>query len=122
MAGYAVGQAFVIVWRESLEAIFIISILHACLKRSEPRALPAIWAGAAIGICFSLALALAMVSAQDALSGTTLVFFEAATLLASSILMTQMVFWMRKHARALRAKIESSLGGAASRSRAWSVP
>jgi high-affinity iron transporter len=32
-----------------------------------------------------------------------------------------MVFWMRKHARALRAKIESSLGGAASRSRAWSV-
>jgi high-affinity iron transporter len=110
------GRAIFVVWREALEAILIVGILYSYLCKTDSRGLRPMWIGVLAGIGLSLTLAGLMLWTQGVLEGQRQVYFETAILFLSCGLMTQMVFWMRKHGRFLKREIESDLNRAATTS------
>jgi high-affinity iron transporter len=104
-----------VVWRESLEAMLIIGILHAWLVRNEAgrRGRNALWLGVAAGVLLAVALGWGMLKAQSALAGDALEYFQTGVLFVAAALITQMVFWMAKHARNMRRQLEAELSSAA---------
>jgi len=118
------GNVLFIVWRESLEAVLIIGILHSFMKRTSgdaAKGLRFIWSGVAVGVALSVALGWVTVEIQDSLQGARLDYFQTAMLFLSAALMTQMVVWMNKHGRKMKKELESSLSSAMSTSGFWGV-
>jgi high-affinity iron transporter len=100
---------FVIGLREGLEAALIVGIVAAFLgQQGQVRALRQAWAGvgAAIAICLAVAIGLQLVSSalpQRQQEGLETVVGGLAVLMVS-----YMIFFMRRNARQLRRDLESS--------------
>jgi high-affinity iron transporter len=109
------GNALFIVWRESVEAILVVSILYAWIQaRGDGRVSPRhLWAGVAGGLALAAALAAAMLGLQSQLAGDALEAFQAAIVILAAGLITQMVLWMRRHGRHLKRELEDGLSRAA---------
>lgn len=112
------GNAFFVVWRESLEAFLIIGILHAWLQANGDVGVGrrALGAGLAGGLTLALALGWGLVSVQDELTGEALELFQTGMLLVAAGLITQMVLWMRQHGRTIKARLHRNLTAATARS------
>lgn len=104
-------NALFIVWRECFEAVLIVGILVAYLKRqpSPSRSYRFMWGGVALGMILSACLALGVQLASTELQGAALEYFEATMLFVAAGLMAQMCIWMKKHARTLRGELEGGL-------------
>lgn len=109
------GNALFIVWRESVEAILVISILYAWIRaRGDGQiGLRHLWTGVGGGVLLAIALALAMLGLQSQLAGDALELFQAAIVIVAAGLITHMVLWMRVHGRHLKRQLESGLVKAA---------
>lgn len=109
------GNTLFIVWRESVEGILVVGILHAWLKSHPDGAhgMRYLWGGVAAGLGLAALLALAMMGVYSSLDGDALDYFQLGMMLAAAALITQMVFWMRKHGRALKKELETGLQRAA---------
>ncbi|WP_034294641.1 FTR1 family protein [Herbaspirillum sp. RV1423] len=106
------GQVLFIVWRESVEALLVVGILHAWLKNGDiaaRRGLPYLWAGVVAGVIIAVALGAALLGFSELLSGDAQTYFQIGMVLIAAALIVQMVFWMRKHGRTLKKEMESSL-------------
>ena len=112
MNQHILWQAVFVVWREGLEAILIIGILNSYLVKTSPKALPAMWRGVTAGVFLSFAIAALMLSANSWFTGNAQIYFQVGILFLSCGLMTQMVFWMRKHAKSLKKEVEANLQNA----------
>jgi high-affinity iron transporter len=112
------GNAFFVVWRESLEAFLIAGILYAWLKANDDtgKGRRALFIGLAAGAGLALLLGWALLTVQDELTGEALDIFQTATLFLAAGLITQMVLWMRKNGRQMKAKLHAELSAAAERS------
>lgn len=112
------GNAFFVVWRESLEAFLIAGILYAWLKVNDDsgKGRRALFGGLATGVGLALLLGWALLTVQDELTGEALEIFQTATLFVAAGLITQMVLWMRKHGRRIKAQLHADLTEAAERS------
>ncbi|MGE5469303.1 MAG: FTR1 family iron permease [Bacteroidota bacterium] len=112
------GNAFFVVWRESLEAFLIAGILYAWLKANDDSGTGrrALFLGLAAGAGLALLLGWALLTVQDELTGEALEIFQTATLFVAAGLITQMVLWMRKHGRQMKARLHADLAAAAERS------
>jgi len=99
--------SFVITFRETLEAVLIISILITYLARTNRRDLHRyVWIGAVTAAIISVALGLVVAIIYGSLTGVSEKLFEGtASILATGVL-TYMVFWMAKNARRIRGEIE----------------
>ncbi len=109
------GNTLFIVWRESVEGILVVGILYAWL-RTHPQGASGmryLWGGVAGGLALAGLLALAMLGVYSALDGEALDYFQLTMMLAAAGLITQMVFWMRKHGRSLKKDLEAGLAQAA---------
>lgn len=106
-------SAFIIVWRESVEAILVIAILYAWLRNNqvheELRRSGLRWLGYGVagGIGLAVALAAAMALVHDQLTTSALEGFQTFVLFAAAVLIVQMVGWMREHGRSLKRELES---------------
>ena len=110
------GNALFVVWRESIEAMLVIGILYAWLKRNPaPGGLRALWIGVGSGIALALLLGWAMLAAQSELSGQALEWFQTAILFVAAALITQMVLWMARHGREMKDQLEAGLARATGR-------
>ena len=106
-------STFLIALREGLEAALIIGILVAYLVRSNQRkALPTLWTGVSIAVIASLAFGafLTFTSAELSKSGEQI--FAGTTSLIAVILVTYMVFWMKRMARGLKNELQNKLDDA----------
>ncbi|MBT9496027.1 MAG: FTR1 family protein [Zoogloea sp.] len=111
------GNAFFVVWRESLEAFLIAGILYAWLKANDDsgKGRQALFLGLGAGAGLALLLGWALLSVQDGLSGDALEAFQTGTLLVAAGLITQMVLWMQKHGRYMKARLHADLSAATAR-------
>jgi len=104
---------FLIMLREGIEAALIVGIIASYLRQSGRAAwLPTIWIGVflAIAISFLVGAALEFASAEFPQKAQEL--FEAAVGLVAVILLTSMVFWMRKAARSIKTALQHSIDDA----------
>ena len=109
------GSILFVVWRECLEGLLVVGIFHTWLRR-EQQPTRAIWLGVGGGIGLAGLLGAMLLYLQGELAGQALEAFQAAILLAASALVTQMVLWMRRHGRSLKASLEQEASRAAERS------
>jgi high-affinity iron transporter len=117
------GNALFVVWRESVEAMLVVGILYAWLKRNDAggRGIRALWLGVGAGIGLALALGWAMLTAQSELSGQALDGFQIAILFIAAGLITQMVLWMARHGREMKQNLERNLARATERANWFGV-
>jgi high-affinity iron transporter len=104
------NQSLFIVWRESVEALLVIGILHAWISQQaeRSRAMAYLWRGVALGLLLSAALALTILFAGEGLAGAAGEWFQAALVLLASLLILQMVGWMRRHGRTLKQDLQQA--------------
>lgn len=104
-------QALLITFRETLEALLIVGIITTYLKRVQrPEFTKYVWLGAvlAVGASFGAAMLFQVVLTSFAAMGSEM-YLKISIMLISAILLTQMVFWMAKQNRDVKAKSEGKL-------------
>jgi len=111
------GNALFIVWRETIEAMLVIGILHGWLSaRPDARAgFPWLWGGIAAGLGLAVFLAVTIMDIQSSASASALEWFQAIMPLAACGLIFQMVWWMRRHGAGLKKELEAGMASAADR-------
>jgi high-affinity iron transporter len=114
-----VEQALFIVWRESIEALLVVGILYAWLRRqpNAQTALRYLWTGVGLGLLLAGTLALLMLWAGQWLSGTAGEYFQAGMTLLASLLIMQMLGWMARNGGQLRQQLEGDAGSALAQGR-----
>nr|WP_314639129.1 FTR1 family protein [uncultured Pseudomonas sp.] len=101
-------QSMFIVWRESVEALLVIGILQAWVSQQHQgdRLAKYLWAGVVLGLMLSGLLAVLILFAGEAMSGSASEWFQAALALVASLLIVQMVGWMHRHGRTLKHHLQ----------------
>lgn len=88
--------AFLIIFRESLEAVLIVGIIVAFLRRTKAQqSLLAVWRGVGIGIFLALVFGW-WFAATDTLFGLSHPAFEGLVRLLAGALLIYMIVWMAK--------------------------
>ncbi|WP_122820147.1 iron uptake transporter permease EfeU [Varibaculum vaginae] len=102
--------ALLIALREGLEAVLIVSILYAYVKKVEREdVLPKLWLGIAVGAVVPMSVGAYLVwgtytlttQAQEALGGFLSLFAVG--------LITWMIFWMAEHSAEMTARMQSQV-------------
>lgn len=108
------AYSLLVTWREGLEAGLIIAIVLSYLARIDQRRYWLhIWLGAASAFGGSLAVGLVLEATATSLSGTALEAFEGSAMLLAVLVLTSMIFWMKRQAASigahLRQRVELAL-------------
>jgi high-affinity iron transporter len=107
-----VGAALVTT-REGLEASLIVGIVLAYLAKTEnKRYFRVIWLGTAAAVALSILLGAALFFTIGELEGRSEMLFEGFAMLAAVVVLTWMIFWMRKQARNIKHELEEKLQSA----------
>lgn len=116
------GNAAFIVWRETIEAMLVIGILHGWLAAQtglaatqRRRAFGWLWGGVAAGLALAGLLALTLLGVRAWGDDATLEWFQAGMPLVAAVLVFQMVVWMRRHGAGLKRELEAGMSAAAER-------
>lgn len=119
------GNAAFIVWRETIEAMLVIGILHGwvsaqaqggMLTKYRRQALAWLWGGVGAGLAMAVLLALALLGVQMWADDDVLEWFQAGMPVVAAVLIFQMLAWMRRHGAGLKRELETRLSTAAERS------
>ncbi len=117
------GQILFVMWRETVEAMLVVGILHAWLAHnpSGKRGLTYLWLGVLAGLAGAFFLGLGIEAMNSVLSDQGQEYFRAGMLLIAAVLIVQMVFWMRRHGRRLKQDMEQSLSDSTQHQNWWGV-
>ena len=114
------GNAAFIVWRETIEAMLVIGILHGWIAAQtgltheiRRRAFAWLWGGVGAGLALAMLLALTLLGIQTWSSEGMLEWFQAGMPLVAAVLIFQMVVWMRSHGAGLKRELEAGMSAAA---------
>jgi high-affinity iron transporter len=105
------GQVLFIVWRESVEALLVIGVLHAWLRTNPDRGngMWYLWGGVFAGVLAALGLGGAILWFQSFFAGDAQDYFQMAMVFIAAALIVQMVFWMKRNGRHLRRNLENGM-------------
>jgi high-affinity iron transporter len=99
--------------REGIEAALIVSIVASYLKQTgRTRWMPMVWAGAILAAVLCLAIGLALEAVNAEFPQRQQELFEGAVGLLATVILTSMVFWMKKAARSIKAQLHDSIENA----------
>ncbi|HEV7435922.1 MAG TPA: iron uptake transporter permease EfeU [Pseudorhizobium sp.] len=115
---------FLVMLREGIEAALIVGIVASYLHHAQRKDLmPAIWVGVLLASALSLfaGAALQMVAAEFPQKQQEL--FEGVVGLIAVVMLTSMVFWMRRAARSIKGELQASIDRALARESgpAWAL-
>lgn len=101
---------FLIMLREGLEAALIVGIIASYLQQTGAGAwLPTIWVGVFLAIAMSLFVGALLLFARAEFPQKAQEGFEAVVGLAAVVMLTTMVFWMKKAGRTIGAELRHSV-------------
>lgn len=104
---------FLIMLREGLEAALIVSLIASYLKRTQrSRWFGAMWAGVAIAVALCFALGWFINETTGEFPQKQQELFEGLVAVIAVIILTWMVFWMRKVSRNVKAQLEDAVDSA----------
>ncbi|MEO9238234.1 MAG: iron uptake transporter permease EfeU [Jatrophihabitantaceae bacterium] len=99
--------------REGLEAGLIVTILIGAVRRLAPgRSLASVWLGVVAAAVLSLSFGAVLTFTRAELSPHAQELFGGTTSLIAVALVTSMIFWMRRTARALSGELREQVGRA----------
>jgi high-affinity iron transporter len=99
--------SFLLGLREGLEAALILGIVLGVLGKIGRLVLkPAVWWGAATAVMVSAAAAWGLTAVGFGLSGLAEQIYEGAVMLLAAIILTWMIFWMRRQGKTLNVEME----------------
>jgi high-affinity iron transporter len=104
-------QALLITFREVLEALLIVGIITTYLKRMDNKQYNKyVWLGAGLAVLASIGVAMLfqLVLTGFASMGSEM-YLKISIMIISTLLLTQMVFWMAKHSRNLKGEYEGKM-------------
>ena len=101
------GAPLFIVWRESVEALLVIGILYAWLRRENLVSLTRqLWIGTGLGLALAGLLAVAFWIASTWFAGAGGEWFFTIMMFVAACLILQMVIWMHHHGRGMKKHLE----------------
>jgi high-affinity iron transporter len=104
-------QALLITFREVLEALLIVGIITTYLKRMDNKKYTKyVWLGAGLAVLASIGVALLfqVVFTGFASMGSE-IYLKVGIMIVSTLLLTQMVFWMAKHSKDLKGNMQGKM-------------
>lgn len=108
---------FLIMMREGLEAALVVGIVASYLKQTgRSEWMPAVWAGILLAVATSLFAGAALQLASAEFPQKAQELFEGIVGLVAVVVLTTMVFWMRRAARSIKAELHASIDAALARS------
>jgi high-affinity iron transporter len=106
----AFSSGLLIGLREGVEAALIVAIVLAYLARTgNGRHASKIWLGTGLAIAISVGAGLAIFSTVGSLQEPYEQAFEGGTMLVAAIVVTWMLFWMRRQAMGLRSELQAAV-------------
>lgn len=115
---------FLVMLREGIEAALIVGIVASYLHHAERKDLmPAIWVGVLLACALSLFVGAGLQLVAAEFPQKQQEFFEGLVGLVAVVLLTSMVFWMRKAARSIKGELHASIDRALARESgpAWAL-
>jgi high-affinity iron transporter len=99
--------------REGLEIGLVVSILLAAVRRADPdRGTAAVWLGVLSAALLSLGFGAVLAFSRAELTITAQAVFGGLLSLVAVVLVTWMIFWMRRTARGLSGELREKIGQA----------
>ena len=106
--------SFLLSLREGFEAALILGIVFSALYKVDRRELaPAVWRGAAAAVAASILAAVLLQFLGAEFEGRAEEIFEGLAMLAAAVLLTWMIFWMRRQAGSFEKELEGNVLNAA---------
>ncbi|MBG3079649.1 FTR1 family protein [Proteus mirabilis] len=117
------GQVLFVVWRESFEALLVIGIIYAWIKRSPApkQGMKYLWSGVIFGLFLAVILALSIYGVFSSLEDMWQSLFMIAMEILACVLIVQMVYWMNGQGKSLKTNIENELTQKTQQQSAWGI-
>ncbi|MBS1206252.1 MAG: iron permease [Proteobacteria bacterium] len=108
---------FLIMLREGLEAALIVSLIASYLKRTQRgRWIGVMWIGVFLAAALCLGLGIAINETTGEFPQKEQELFEGIVALIAVVILTWMVFWMRRVSRNVKVQLEQAVDNALARS------
>ncbi len=107
------GESLLILLREGFEASLIVAILFAYLRRIDRLSLArSVWLGVGAAAALSLFIGVVIHLTVGSLEGANRMRSFAAISIVAAVVLTWMVFWMRRQSRAIKGELEHKIDAA----------
>ncbi|MGM3176096.1 iron uptake transporter permease EfeU [Dickeya lacustris] len=113
-----------IMFREGLEAALIVSLIASYLKRTQREHwMGAVWAGVGLALALCLGLGVVINATTGEFPQKQQELFEGVVAVVAVVILTWMVFWMRKVSRSVRLHLECAVDNAlnAGKRQGWAL-
>jgi high-affinity iron transporter len=114
--------SFLVTLREGIEIALVVTILLGYLRNiNQKRHFRQIWAGVALATILSLAIGAGLEATSRELSGRVLEAFEGFTMLFAVVVLTWMVFWMKRQSAGISRDLKHRVDSALSNGSVWAL-
>jgi high-affinity iron transporter len=118
----ALTTGFLIGLREGVEAALIVAIVLAYVVRTgNGRHIAKIWLGSGAAVVLSAAIGLLIFSTVGAFEEPYEQIFEGSAMLLAGVVVTWMLFWMRRQSMNLRGELQAAVDRVLSEGTAWGL-
>jgi high-affinity iron transporter len=118
----ALTTGFLIGLREGVEAALIVAIVLAYVVRTgNGRHIPKIWLGAVAAAAVSVAIGLLIFSTVGSFQEPYEQVFEGSAMLLAALVVTWMLFWMRRQSMNLRGELQAAVDRVLGEGTAWGL-
>ena len=113
---------FLIGLREGVEAALIVAIVLAYVVRTgNGRHIPKIWLGSGVAVILSVVLGLLIFNTVGSFEEPYEQVFEGSAMLLAAVVVTWMLFWMRRQSINLRGELQAAVDRVLSEGTAWGL-
>lgn len=113
---------FLIMLREGLEGALIVSIIASYLKQTgNEKWMKFVWLGVAAAVALCLIIGTAMFLILEEIPQKQQELFEACIAVIAVVILTYMVFWMRKASRSIKSELMGKIDANINRSKGQGI-